>query len=425
MSQSTCAPDAASILFNLEGHQVVSVERTPSGRRVLIEPIAAEAACPDCGVFSSRIQARPVHRVKDVSCGGELVAVRVRKRRLRCPEDACPRVSFTQTTEQIPLRARLTTRLVASLAQAAAVELRAVTGLAAAGQVSWTTVMRILGATARIDGDIDRRLVRRLGIDEHRFRTVRYLADETGRIKRVEPWSIVFTDLDTGTILDIVDGRRGTAVRAWLAERPRWWRARVQLVAIDMSAEFRAAVRAGLPRAVITVDHFHVVARANQMITDVRRRRSQTLHGRRGRNSDPAYRYRKLLTCNQENLSVAARGRLAEIIDTDLELGVVWGIKEHVRQLLRTTDTSGFQRAWAELEHAVKATRMPEAKSLFATLRAWRRPLLTFCRTRVTNARSEAANLTAKNLKRIGRGYTNHANYRTRILLYTAARRVS
>ena len=99
------------------------------------------------------------------------------------------------------------------------------------------------------------------------------------------------------------------ACRRWLAERPRWWRARVQLVAIDMSAEFRAAVRFALPRAVITVDHFHVVARANQMITEVRRRRSQTLHGRRGRNSDPAYRYRKLLTCNQENLSVAARGR--------------------------------------------------------------------------------------------------------------------
>lgn len=167
-------------------------------------------------------------------------------------------------------------------------------------------------------------------------------------------------------------------MRRWLAARPRWWRAKVELVAIDMSAELRAAVRTSLPRAVITVDHCHVVARANQMITDVPRRRSQTLHGRRDRNSDPAYRYRKLLTCNQENLSVAQRGRLAEIIDADLELGVVWGIKEHVRPLLRATDTAGFQRAWAELEHAVKATRRPEAKSLFATLRAWRRPLLRF-----------------------------------------------
>lgn len=66
---------------------------------------------------------------------------------------------------------------------------------------------------------------------------------------------------------------------------------------------------------------------------------------------------------------------------------------------------------------------MSEAKSLFRTLKMWRKELLTFCRTRVTNAKSEAANLTAKNLKRIGRGYRNHGHYRTRILLYTAARR--
>lgn len=41
MCQSTCAPEAASILINLEGYQVVSVGRATSGRRVLIEPPAA------------------------------------------------------------------------------------------------------------------------------------------------------------------------------------------------------------------------------------------------------------------------------------------------------------------------------------------------------------------------------------------------
>lgn len=56
--------------------------------------------------------------------------------------------------------------------------------------------------------------------------------------------------------------------------------------------------------------------------------------------------------------------------------------------------------------------------ALFKTLTAWRRELLTFCRTRVTNARTEAANLTAKTFKRIGRGYRNHDNYRCRIIGY-------
>lgn len=59
----------------------------------------------------------------------------------------------------------------------------------------------------------------------------------------------MFTDLDiVGAFLDIVDGRRGQAMRDWIRARPRWWRDRVGLVAMDMSTEFRRAVRTALPR---------------------------------------------------------------------------------------------------------------------------------------------------------------------------------
>ena len=228
----------------------------------------------------------------------------------------------------------------------------------------------------------------------------------------------MFTDLDTGAILDVVDGRRGATVTAWLAARPRWWRRRVQLVAIDMSSEFRAAIRTALPKARISVDHWHVVRLANEMVTKVRRRRVWELHARRGRIIDTPWKYRKLLTCAGDRLSVRQRARLTAILQQDIELAVAWGIKEHVRQLLAAPDTASFQREWARLEHAVKATRLPEPAALFKTLTAWRRELLTLCRTRVTNARTEAANLTAKTFKRIGRGYRNHDNYRCRIIGY-------
>jgi transposase len=298
-------------------------------------------------------------------------------------------------------------------------EPRAVSRVAHEAGLAWPTVMRLLTSTIDLTTGVDRRHVRRLGIDEHRFRTVRYLRDpDTSAVTRVEPWSIVFTDLDTGALLDVVDGRRGKTVTTWLAARPRWWRRRVQLVAIDMSSEFRAAVRKALPKARISVDHWHVVRLANEMVTKVRRRRVWELHARRGRIVDTPWKYRKLLTCAGDRLSVRQRTRLTEILEQDIELSVAWGIKEHVRQLLAARDTPTFQREWARLERAVKATRLPEPVALFKTLTAWRRELLTFCRTRVTNARTEAANLTAKTFKRIGRGYRNHDNYRCRIIGY-------
>lgn len=421
MHQPTFDADAASILFNLPGYRVVSASPALGDqlRQVLVEAVDAEGACPTCGVLSARVQARPIQHVKDVACGGERIDVIVRKRRYRCVESVCPRRTFTEQTDQLPARARVTTRLAEQVLTACRVEPRAVSRVAHEAGLAWPTVMRLLTATIDLSSGVDHRHVRRLGIDEHRFRTVRYLRDpDTDAVTRVEPWSIVFTDLDTGALLDVVDGRRGKTVTTWLAARPRWWRRRVQLVAIDMSSEFRAAVRKALPKARISVDHWHVVRLANEMLTKVRRRRVWELHQRRGRIIDTSWRYRKLLTCAGDRLSVRQRARLTQILEQDIELAVAWGIKEHVRQLLAARDTPTFQREWAALERAVKATRLPEPVALFKTLTAWRRELLTFCRTRVTNARTEAANLTAKTFKRIGRGYRNHDNYRCRIIGY-------
>lgn len=420
MYKDTGAVDAASILLNLDDYTVLKSERHGATRSVLVEPINREAACPGCGVFSRRIQARPVHRVKDIDTGGKDLDLWVKKRRLVCLEESCKKKTFVQVTEQIPLRSRLTTRLVGKIVEDCVNEIRTITGIAKANQVAWPTVLRKAFATEHILLDVDQCLVRRLGIDEHRFRRIRYVLGPTGKNIRLEPWSIVFTDLETGRILDVIDGRRGAAVTTWMAQRPEAWKRNIDYVSIDMSAEFRKAIHESLPEAKISVDCFHIVQRAHQMITAVRQRRAHDLHGRRGRNTDPAYKYRKLLTCNLENLSVKQTGRLKEILESDTELAVVYAIKEHVRDLLKTNTPESFAAGWEKLSTSVKASGMDEAKSLLRTFTSWKKELETYCLTRLTNARSEAANLTAKNFKRMGRGYINHENYRLRILLFSA-----
>ena len=411
--------DAATVLLNLPGYRILDAQDdqdAPVGRWALAEPVDPVGHCPDCGFDSARVHSRPVSVVADVPVGGRL-EVRVRKRRLWCDNDSCARVTFTQTTDQLGLRARLTTRLAARVVDALGAEARSVSGVVAEAGVSWPTGMRLVSATVTAVHDPDRVAVRRLGVDEHRFRRIRFVKLADGPTVKIDPWSIVFTDLDTGSVLDVVDGRRGTAVRWWLRQRPELWRARIEIVAIDMSAEFRAAIRDVLPNAAITADHWHVATRSNHMVTQVRRRRSWDLLARRGRVVDPAWKYRTLLTCRQEHLSMAQRSRLDQILGADPELAVVWAVKEIVVQLLATTTDSDFDTQWAHLETAALATDLPEPAALFKTLKAWKAEIRVFCLTRVTNAKTEAANLNAKNIKRAGRGYVNHRNYRARILL--------
>ncbi len=405
------------MLFNLPGYRVLDAVDDPGGgRRVLIEPVDPVGHCPDCGFDSARVHSRPVSVVADVPVAGRL-EVRVRKRRLWCDNESCDKLTFTQTTDQLAFRARITTRLATRVVDALAVEPRSVSAVADEVGVSWPTVMRLVAATVSAVHDPDAVAVRRLGVDEHRFRSIRFVKLPDGPTVKIDPWSILFTDLDTGAVLDVVDGRRGTAVRWWLRQRPESWRARIEIVAIDMSAEFRAAIRDVLPTARIVADHWHVMTRANHMVTQVRRRRSWDLHARRGRITDPAWKYRTLLTATQAHLSAAQRSRLDQILAADVELAVVWAIKEITVQLLATSTSADFDAEWQQLETAVRATDLPEPAALFKTLTAWKTEIRTFCLTRVTNARTEAANLNAKNIKRAGRGYVNHRNYRARILL--------
>ena len=78
--------------------------------------------------------------------------------------------------------------------------------------------------------------------------------------------------------------------------------------------------------------------------------------------------------------------------------------------------------ARAKFDQYVTWAQMPESTRLKKTLDAWWSEIETFIETRATNAKTEAGNVTIKNIKRTGRGYRSPANYRSRIMLYNAAR---
>ena len=235
--------DAASVIFNLPGYRVIDAVDLPlGGRRVKVQPVDLESGCPACGVVSSRVHAWVVQRVRDVPHAGRVEVV-VRKPRLVCAEPACRRRTFTHTTTQLPTRARCTTRLRTAVLAAVIDSGRAVAEVAGELGVAWWTVQATVNAAAVLLPDVDDLWVRRLGIDEHRYRRVRWFRDEAGGWRRVEPWMSTIVNADTGQVLGVVDGRDSAAVGGWLAARSPAWRARIQVVAIDPSAAFRRAIR--------------------------------------------------------------------------------------------------------------------------------------------------------------------------------------
>jgi len=57
--------DRTTLLFGLDEFVVVDVSRVEDATvRVVIETLAREGACPECGTLSARVKDRPVRRVR-------------------------------------------------------------------------------------------------------------------------------------------------------------------------------------------------------------------------------------------------------------------------------------------------------------------------------------------------------------------------
>lgn len=294
------------------------------------------------------------------------------------------------------------------------------------GRRAWWTVQATVLAAVMTLPEVDDLPVRFLGIDEHRFRTVRWFRDpDTQAWKRVEPWMTTFVNLQTGQVIGIVDGRHSAAVTTWLAARSEQWRKRVEVVAMDPSATYRSAIGTALPTASISVDHWHLVRLANLMVTTVRQRVAREWLGRRGRATDGARAHRMLLLRAGNTLTPGAWDRLDRVFthdDPTGELGAAWGVKERLRMLLACTDLQAADTARGLLGIAVVGADMPETWKLWTTINDWWDEIEVFIVSRVTNAKTEAANTSIKQIKRTGRGYRNHHHYQARILLASAHR---
>jgi transposase len=268
----------------------------------------------------------------------------------------------------------------------------------------------------------------RLGIDETRFRSVRWILE--GIVwKRSDPWLTSFVDCSVdgpGSVLGLSPGRTGACVKDWLAEQTNAFRNKIEIVVIDPSAPYASGIRAALPDALIAVDGWHLVALANQMVTEVRQRATRDQLGRRGTGRDPVWVNRRLLLTGAEHLSAKQWRRLGGMLDDhdpSNEIGAAWGVKERLRLLLKEREPSKIRWRLADFYDAALDAAMPETTRLAKTIETWWPAILVALTHDVSNARTEGFNRVIKQTKRVGCGYRNMGNYQRRILSHIAVTR--
>ena len=131
---------SSSLLLDIDGLVVDQVVRDDVGRRVVHCSTDPQLAgwCPECGEQSKSPKAWVTTRPRDVRLGEDKPILLWRKRKWRCQVDGCERKVFTECLpEQIPARARITTRARRLAAEAIGDHTRPVSGVAAEFGMDW------------------------------------------------------------------------------------------------------------------------------------------------------------------------------------------------------------------------------------------------------------------------------------------------
>ena len=403
----------ATMLVGLAGFAAGVSELVDGELWLWVETVADVVGCSGCGTRAVG-HGRSETLVRDLPIAGRPTVLVWSKRRWRCPEADCAVRTWSETTGEIAPRAVLTERARRRLAGMVNADGDSIAGAAAAFGVGWHAANRAVADHTDPQIDDPGRLegVEAIGVDEKRFGN----ATPTRRTT----YTTQIVDLDRHRVLDVIPGRSRDVLGNWLGERGEEWCHRIRLATLDPAAGYRQALADHLPAATLVVDHFHAVRLANQAIDDIRRRVQQATLGHRGRKADPLYRIRRVLLTADERLGEDRFQWMKTLLqagDPDGEVGAAWTAKELLRDVFKANGEAHARRRMIAFYLHCADAEIPELNRLARTASRWAEQIFAYHRTgKASNGRVENTHMLAEKIRRNAHGFTNHDNYRRRLI---------
>jgi transposase len=256
--------------------------------------------------------------------------------------------------------------------------------------------------------DLSRRFAR------PKLKHLRRIAIDEIAVARGHRYLTVVLDLDSGAVVFVGDGKGTDALKPfWKRLRPSG--AKVEAVAMDMSAAYRGAVSAHLKGAVIVFDHFHVVKLFNDKLSDLRR----SLYHRAEADQRKVLKgARWLLLKNPENLDAEKdeKSRLKEALALNQPLATAYYLKEDLRRFWEQPGkrfATSFLDGWLR---RAEASGVKVLQQMAKTLAAHRSGLLAYYDAMITSGPMEGTNNKIKTMKRMAYGFRDPEFFKLKIL---------
>lgn len=354
------------------------------------------ARCGQCHGPCGRIHERlPLRRWDDLSWGTHPVVIEYEPVRVKCKACGATPVELIPWADAHQRQSRrLQQHLALQCASMSTMHVAALHGLA------WATVHRAEhSALARWNATRTPTTLRHVGVDEKWLGRRHHLDHK---------FLTIVSDLDTGEPLWIGKGRAEATLATWLATLSVEQKQGIVLFAMDMHRAFYNAVRADpdLAHAAIVHDPFHVMKRAGEALSELRR---ETFFRGDARMRAIGRGTRWLVLRAWENTTTDQRADLRLLFHFNATLARAYQIVEELRALLtaapdRASMETGLRRILRRTQHR----RVVPLRKLHESLRRHFEEIVALGQHRPPTGRIEALNGNWETLVRRGHGYRNH-----------------
>jgi transposase len=351
--------------------------------------------CPKCATKSYSVHDRRWVKVQDQPIRGSGICLHVLKRRFRCP--GCRKV-FTEPLNGVRKGFKTTERFRRGVKWACE-NFADLTRVQRAFNCSAGLIYKVFYEQLEIKWHerMNDPWGKVIGIDEHSWRKCRK--------EGVTEFASLIVDYDRNRIAEVVNGKTAETMKNALAYIPG--RERVEQAVIDMCDPFKNFISDFFPNAVIVADKFHVLRLMNPLINKAR----VEITGDKRKNP-----VRRLLLKNRNKLKYYERNALDLWLAQHPKLKEIYWYKEALHRLYRTRGTKKAEKAFTRLTDQMALSNLKEIKSLRKTLRKWRKEILNYFSTRLTNGKTEGYNRLAKLYQYRAFAFRNFFNYRLRLL---------
>jgi transposase len=220
---------------------------------------AASASCPRCRTPSDRVHSHYRRTVADLPGHDRPVVIRLVVRRFRCINPDCPQVILCERLpELLDVHARTTIRLS---------DAHRAIGFALGGEAGARLAQRLDMPTSP-----DTLLRRVKDTPDQPAPAPRYVGVDDWAIRKGHRYGTILIDLERGRVLDILPGRDGEALKAWLKEQPG-----IEVITRDRAAAYAQAAAEGAPQAKQVADRWHLLKNLREAVELILVRLSATV----------------------------------------------------------------------------------------------------------------------------------------------------